>query len=427
MARLSGAIGFFAAALLILLSSALPGRAQDMSQVQAMCSDPKAASMPQMAGICSKLSNMPTTPGDNLQGGPPASNTMTGTGPGLATPKVPAQDLQGQPNVPAPGEGGMAPAGGVPGMPGQEGGGQQPSSGGGYSPGAASGAGGYQGGSVGESHIPTIKGSFRGFSNAKDMRQRMLQAAPKPAPKPPQKTKAELAAEEAKKKEAERLEAERKKKEEEEAKKKEAERLAAEKKKEEEAKKAAEAAAPKPPPPMYENPVLSEFTLEVSVLKNVDAGKPYLGSRRVSDIGIPPPRADRALRDGVVWEVTPDFRFSLYPLEHDPFNLGFPRKPATEKGFVDRIFDAVMGLLEKKKTARAGMLRYLSFSEGSNDPKMSLLGAPGIVPMTMCWSGPDGMFAVPAAAAPAPSQASSAAPVQPSDPAQLARAWGLEP
>ncbi|MBI4678499.1 MAG: hypothetical protein HY748_13045 [Elusimicrobia bacterium] len=400
-----------------------------LQQVQQMCSDPKTKSLPMMANICSQMSNMPAMPKDGGNLTPPAQNTMQGGGPGFAQP--------GQ----TPGAGASGAQGGMmdpkareafcsdPNHAAEPICSQQGDAGGSAQQGYGIQQGMSYGGGPGQSHVQSIKTGFRQMTAPTDLRKRMKQQA---APKPP--TKAELAAQEAKKKA------------EEEAQRKELERLKAEAKAKAEAgaaaRKAAEEAAaraaaapppaPLPPPPVYENLVPTEFMVEASLLKEVDGSKEYFGPRRLTDVVIMPLPAGSSLRNGVVWEVPPGFRFALCPLDHDPFNFGLPKRVGMRKGLWDRLVDGVTGLFGKgKKRAGPGLVPYLAFESGAVDKRMDLLGAGGIVPMSMYWSGPEGASAGPAVSASAeagvPAATGLGSPEGGYDADELARQWGLMP
>ncbi|MBI5882243.1 MAG: hypothetical protein HZB91_03965 [Elusimicrobia bacterium] len=412
----SGAL--FLAAVMAALSCPASGQQADpgasMQQVQQMCSDPKTAAMPMMASVCGQLN---TIPKDALTA-PKPQTTMQGGGPGFGQPAPGQGGVPGAPGAGAaggPGAAGGADPGAIPGAGGEGDAGQ----------GGATQTGGVMnyGGGPGQSHVQSIKSGFRQMSKPV-----IIQKVPKAAVK----SKAELAAEAAKRKK------------EEEEQKKTLARLAEEAK----ARAAADAAAlakkaaveaappapapPLPPPPVYENLVPSEFMVEASLFKDMDASAEFFAPRRISDIVIPPSRPGSMVGGGIVWEVQPEYRFSLCPLEHDPFNLGLPKRISMKRGFWDRIMDSVTGLLSKGgKRSGHRLIPYAAFESGAVDKRMDLLGAGGIVPMSLYWSGPEGALEGPVvsvAQAPGVIGGTGLEPEPGSDdPSFLARSWGLEP
>ncbi|MFA6316528.1 MAG: hypothetical protein WC943_03845 [Elusimicrobiota bacterium] len=409
-----GLAAVLAAAAFVLPASGQQGgdSAEKMQQLKQMCGDPKMAAMPMMAGVCGQMGGI----GDALNAKPPDQNTMQGGGPGMAKPGaqggLPDKAGVGA-EAAAQGAAGAMPQAGAAGQAGADGGAMQQSGGG--------GAGMTYGGGPGQSHIPSIKTGFR----------QMNKPAFRIPVKAPEKVKAEAAAEESKKKE-------------EEGQKKALEKLAAEAKARAAAdaaalakKAAAEAAAavpppPPPPPPVYENLVPNEFMVEASLFKDVDASAEYFGPRRVTDVVIPPSRPSGVVRGGIVWETMPEYRFALCPLDHDPFNLGLPKRISMKRSFWDRVMDKASGLFGRgKKRSGPALIPYAAFESGAVDQRMDLLGAGGIVPMSLYWSGPDGALHGPAPSASSSPGVPAATGLEPSggedDPAWLARPWGLEP
>ncbi|MBI5623040.1 MAG: hypothetical protein HY924_04595 [Elusimicrobia bacterium] len=382
-----------------------------IDQVKQMCSDPKTAAMPMMASVCSGMSSLPA---DALK--PQQQNTMQGGGPGFAKP-VPGQEG-------APGAAGATGAGAGQGYPGavpQPGDQGDPGAvgGGGVQPAGGVGGGMTYGGGPGQSHIPSIRTGFR----------QMNKPSFKVPAKSPEKVKAEAA----------------KKTKEEEEQKKALEKLAAEAKAraaadaEARAQKAAAALPapvlpppPPPPVPVYENIIAHEFMVEASLFKDVDASQEYFGPRRVTDVVIPPARLGAHFRKGIVWELMPDYRFSLCALEHDPFNLGLPKRLSLKRGFWDRLVDGVTGTVGlSKKRLGPSLIPYAAFESGAVDQRMDLLGAGGIVPMSLYWSGPEGALAGPSSSASQSRGVPAGTGLEPApgedDPVWLARQWGLEP
>lgn len=139
-----------------------------------------------------------------------------------------------------------------------------------------------------------------------------------------------------------------------------------------------------PPPPPSENRVAEDFSLARSLLKGIDLNYPFDGARSLKDIPLLQLEPELLLQEGVSAATPPTFNFIIFPMDHDPFNLGLPSKPPTpkESSFFDRLLDKLSG--KPAVLPAAGEIGYyMAFDAPPLDADF-LAG----VPRAVFWSGP---------------------------------------